>query len=64
MARDERQVPAEGRNSEFATGHGMNPLGTVFNRTGGLGGTELSENAHNVAGAGRDAAQLIEQGEI
>jgi hypothetical protein len=48
----------------FAAGHGMNPLGAVMNRTGGIGGTEMSQNAHTVAGAAEHAAEMISEGEV
>jgi hypothetical protein len=59
---DEHLVPVqqvESRLDAFQTG-----LGAVFNRTGSTGGTDMSQNAHHVAGAGRAAAELIESGDV
>jgi hypothetical protein len=59
---DEHLVPArvvESRRAAFHTG-----LKGVFNRTGGVGGTEVSEDAHNVAGASRVAAEMAEAGQV
>jgi len=59
---DEHLVPArmlESRLDAFHTG-----LGAVFDRVGSTSGTEMSENAHNVAGAGRAAAELSESGQV
>jgi len=59
---DEHEVPVrqvENRLAAFRTG-----LGAVLNRTGGMGGTEMSEDAHHVAGADRAAADLVEHGDV
>jgi hypothetical protein len=54
--------PVESRLGAFQAGH--SGLGAVFNRVGGVGGTGMSQDAHHVAGAGRDAAELIESGDV
>ena len=62
---DEHRVPArvvESRLGAFEAGR--NTLGAVLNRTGDTGGTEVSEDAHNVAGASRAAAGLAEAGQV
>lgn len=40
------------------------PLGAVFNRTGGLGSTEMSQQAHHIQGAGRGASKLVQDGDV
>lgn len=55
-------VPARQVESRLESFH--SGLGAVFNRVGGVSGTETSENAHNVAGAGRAAAELAEAGQV
>lgn len=62
---DEHLVPArvaESRLDAFQTGR--NTLGAVFDRVGGAGGTEVSANAHHVAGAGRAAVELAKTGQV
>jgi len=62
---DEHLVPARVAESRLEAFHaGRNPLGPVFNRTGSTGGTEMSEDAHHVAGAGRAAAELADAGQV
>jgi hypothetical protein len=62
---DQHLVPArvvESRLAAFQIGH--SPLGAVFNRVGGVGGTEESADGHHVAGAAREAAELAESGRV
>jgi hypothetical protein len=62
---DAHLVPARVVESRLAAFHtGRNTLGAVFNRVGGVGGTEESVNAHHVAGAGRAAAKLADTGQV
>jgi hypothetical protein len=62
---DEHLVPARVVESRLAAFHvGRSPLGAVYNRVGGVGGTEMSASAHHVAGAGRAAAGLAEAGQV
>jgi hypothetical protein len=62
---DEHLVPARVVESRLAAFEaGRDPFGAVFNRTGATGGTEVSEDAHNVAGAKRAAAELAESGHV
>jgi hypothetical protein len=49
-----------GEAGQRATSIGARSL----NRTGGIGGTSSSADAHHVAGAGRDAALLVQDGEV
>jgi hypothetical protein len=62
---DEHIVPArvaESRRGAFDAGHGL--TAAVYNRTGSTGGTEMSEDAHHVARAGRAAAELADAGQV
>lgn len=54
---DEHVVPVRILGSRLeAFEAGRNTLGAMFNRTGATGGTEVSEDAHHIAGVGRAAA--------
>jgi hypothetical protein len=59
---DEHLLPARVVESRLGAFHAG--LGAVFKRTGSTGGTSEAQNAHNVAGAGRAAAELIESGDV